>query len=86
MYEYKEVPCKCGFTCEKNRDEFEIYHMRMGSIMGKELPLKHVKRCKTCKTISILQRVENICFTVKIRYDELPKPVREDFLINNKGD
>ncbi|HMG14877.1 MAG TPA: hypothetical protein VK590_05500 [Saprospiraceae bacterium] len=57
--EYKEVPCKCGFTYEENKKEFEIYHMRMGTFMGQELTKKPVPRCKTCKTISILERAED---------------------------
>lgn len=53
---YSEVPCKCGHTPEKDRQEFEIYQMRMGTIFGKELPTKAVLRCKTCKEVSIVQR------------------------------
>ncbi len=56
--EYSEVPCECGFTPEKEKNQFEIYYMRMGSIMHKELPKKPVLRCKTCKKISILERKE----------------------------
>jgi hypothetical protein len=52
-----EVACKCGHTPEKNRDQFEIYHMKMGSIFGQELPKKAVLRCVICKDISIVSRV-----------------------------
>lgn len=58
--EYKEVPCEYGFTYEKNREHFEIYHLTMGTIMGMELPKKAVPRCKTCKKISLLERKEII--------------------------
>jgi len=56
MEEYKEVPCKCGFTYEKTPEEFEIYHMKMGTYLAKELPKKPVLRCKICKTISFLSK------------------------------
>lgn len=58
--EWKEVPCRCGFTPEKNKSEFEVYLLRMGTFMGQEIPKKPVQRCKTCKSISIIHRVENI--------------------------
>lgn len=58
--EYKEVACKCGYTYENNKDEFEIYRMRMGSILGQELPRKPVPRCKTCKTVSIVERTREV--------------------------
>ena len=67
-YEWREVPCKCGFTHENNPSEFETYHLRMGSIMGKELPLKSVPRCKTCKNISILERP---CYSCKMYKSDL---------------
>lgn len=54
--EYNEVPCKCGHTPEKNLQEFEIYQIRMGKILGKELPTKSVLKCKTCQEVSIVQR------------------------------
>ena len=54
--DYNELPCKCGFTMENNFDEYEIYQMKMGKIYGTELPNRPTWRCKTCKTISILQK------------------------------
>lgn len=54
--EWREVSCKCGFTYENNKEEFEIYPMKIGSFMGQELPKKLVPRCKTCKTISFVER------------------------------
>lgn len=59
MDHYKEVSCKCGFTYEKNKEEFEIYNMKLASIRGQDIR-KPVPRCKTCKTISILQRETEI--------------------------
>jgi|GEM_PF-6980829 len=53
---YNEVPCKCGHTPQENCQEFEIYEMRMGKILGKELPTKSVLRCKICKEVSLLQK------------------------------
>lgn len=55
---YREVPCKCGYTPQEQREQFEIYYMKIGTIMGKELPKKPVLRCKTCKDISIIKRDE----------------------------
>lgn len=54
--DFIEIPCQCGFTAEKNRDKYEIYLMKIGSIMGKELPKKEVLRCRICKDISFLKR------------------------------
>lgn len=52
MYELREVPCKCGFTHEKNSEEFEIYELEI----AKSFPKMKVPRCKKCQTISILER------------------------------
>lgn len=54
--EYIEVPCKCGFVPEKNRGEFESFGMKMGTIMGQELPLRKTWRCRTCKDICMITR------------------------------
>lgn len=56
--EYKEVPCKCGFTYEKNSEKFEIHKIKMGTVMGMKLPKKLVPRCSTCKKISLLERID----------------------------
>ncbi len=54
--EYEEVSCKCGYKLENNFDEYEIYQMKMGNFFGTELPTRPTWRCKTCKTISIIQK------------------------------
>jgi len=59
-YSEKEIPCECGFTYEKNSDEFEIYHLLIASINGRELPRKPVMRCKSCKTISKIETALNL--------------------------
>ena len=55
MPTYKEIPCACGFTPEHNRNEFESFQMKMGKIMGKELPTRKTWRCKHCKDVCIIE-------------------------------
>ena len=71
MNKYKEIPCKCGFTYENNKDEYETYHMRIGSIRGKELPKKPIPRCRTCKTISLIERTDILMECCPICWNEL---------------
>ena len=59
MHEYKEIPCKCGFTYEINKDKFEVYHLNMGTVFGVEIPKKLVPRCKNCLTISVIERIND---------------------------
>ena len=55
--DWKEIPCKCGFTSENDREEFELHEMEMVKWMGEyQPPKKIVTRCKTCKTVCIIQR------------------------------
>lgn len=56
MNYYHEIPCKCNFTHEKNPEEFELFPMKMGTVMGVELPPRPTLRCKTCKTVSLVKR------------------------------
>ncbi len=58
--QYKERPCKCGHTVENNFLEYEIFKMKMGTFLSKKLPNRHTLRCKTCKKVSILERVEDL--------------------------
>lgn len=53
---YKELPCDCGFTYKDNPDQYEIYEMNMGKIMGQDIGKKKVPRCKTCEKISIIEK------------------------------
>jgi len=72
MDEYIEVPCKCGFTQDKNPEEFETYLLRMGTFMNQEIGLKPVPRCKTCKTISIIMRENLISEKEEYPFKDMP--------------
>lgn len=65
----EEVPCKCGFTPTQNKDEFEIFDLRMGWIMDYELPPRKSVRCKTCKKPSIIKIKTNPCMEILHRPD-----------------
>lgn len=59
--EFTEVPCECGFTSKENRDKFEVFEIEVCTSKIHPLtifPKKKVLRCKTCKSISILERKE----------------------------
>jgi hypothetical protein len=73
MSNYKEKPCFCGFVPEKNRNEFESFGMKMGKIMGQELPLRKAWRCKTCK---------DVCMLVKSDADDFKEPDELDKLVD----
>lgn len=57
MFEWRELPCKCGFTHEKNPQEYETYDLPIytSKIDGHKGSMK-VPRCKTCQDVSILER------------------------------
>lgn len=57
MHEWRERPCKCGYTHEKNPEQFEIYELELVKpSMGYTFPKMKVPRCLTCQTLSILER------------------------------
>lgn len=61
MNEWKEIPCKCGFTDEENPEQFENYDLPIctrviNGYTDKITDKITVPRCKTCKTISVMGR------------------------------
>ena len=60
MSELIEKPCKCGYLISENPKEHEIFHMKMGKVFGQELPLRPTHRCRTCKEVCIVERIEDI--------------------------
>lgn len=60
MDDWIEIPCTCGFTHEKNPEEFENYELEIckTSIGEYSFPKVKIQRCKTCETVPLLKRVD----------------------------
>lgn len=58
-WEWREIPCKCGYTPERNSNEYEVYMLTMTSETWPiQLHPKKTWRCKVCKELSLIEMVE----------------------------